>query len=145
MNDLNIFNDASSIIVCDAVVAYHSHRNVREAVMHSQIKAHSITSESVEFWLFLVQCYLGNLKLVREAHQTLEERSCAVELSGRVSSCIHVAAREGHEGIVHYLLDAGANLQSRALRDVEKERWQCCYRFEQAHASIPADNLQTHS
>lgn len=110
-----IFDDESSIVVCDAVVSFLSRAWVHDSfVSVRRRKLREILCESIDFWLLLVSCHTGDLEEVRVAYERLQQHmnpsaSTDLPLTMKLTCCLHVAAREGHETIMKYLLDIGAD------------------------------------
>lgn len=119
-----LFDDYASILSCDAVISYYSRDRIWEAIKlrNDRRRGLNLRSEPIEFWLFLVACFSGDLIRVVATYRNLQRSeaygpAAQSGLSSKLSNCLHVAAREGHEGIVCYLLGRGADLESRISVD----------------------------
>ena len=115
-------DDPASIVVCDAIMSYYSHQYVRQALVPRASRKQIVTSEPVEFWVFLTACFSGDLDCVEATYTTLRLAALnshvePATLALHLSSCLHVAAREGHRDIARYLISHGADLRAEVSFD----------------------------
>ena len=118
------FDDCASTTCCDAVISYYTRNHVREAIKPriNRQRGLDLASEPIDFWLFLIACFVGDLARLAASYENLQRLEVygpptQSDLSFKMSTCLHVAAQEGHEEVVKYLIDNGAELEANVMVD----------------------------
>jgi ankyrin repeat protein len=108
LSDTSAISIRSTEIVCNALVC-HLGPHVVSSRLSGRITQPKVTKDTTSHIVYLAACFIGDVLAVQHALASLQYVATNEEQLASMNSGLLVAARQGNQDVIKYLLDAGFN------------------------------------